>query len=465
MKLTRLCAATLALLGAASLMGTSTAAEPAAQPANQPEVRFMTLDPGHFHAGLVHRSMYPGVSHIVDIYAPLDAELIDHLRRIIIFNTRADNPTDWHTEIHTGPNSSGRMIAERPGNAVILSGRNSHKIDTIEGSVAAGLHVLADKPWIIEAGNLDRLAATLREARENNVIVYDIMTERYEISSIVQRALANDPAVFGKQIEGTPEKPGVEMESIHHLYKTVAGAPLIRPTWFFDINEQGEALSDVGTHLVDLTLWTLSPEQLVDYKRDVEVLAARRWPTLMTLEQFSRVTGAKEFPAELSGAIRDGKLEYFCNTQVTYAVNGVHCKLDILWNYEAPHGDTHYAVYRGDRSAIEVIQKEEQKYIPEAYVVPNDPAQADAVLAAVRARLQAMSADYPGMTAEKDGARIRIVIPDALRIGHEAHFAEVTHKFLEYIGQPTALPEWETATMLAKYFITTRGVELSRQAN
>ena len=174
---------------------------------------------------------------------------------------------------------------------------------------------------------------------------------------------------------------------------------------------------------------------------------------------------ADKFPAELSGAIRDGKLEYFCNTQVTYAVNGVHCKLDILWNYEAPHGDTHYAVYRGDRSAIEVIQKEEQKYIPEAYVVPNDPAQADAVLAAVRARLQAMSADYPGMTAEKDGAQIRIVIPDALRIGHEAHFAEVTHKFLEYIGQPTALPEWETATMLAKYFITTRGVELSRQAN
>ena len=32
--------------------------------------RFMTLDPGHFHAGLVQKEMYPDVSATVDVYAP-----------------------------------------------------------------------------------------------------------------------------------------------------------------------------------------------------------------------------------------------------------------------------------------------------------------------------------------------------------------------------------------------------------
>ena len=28
-----------------------------------PDVRLMTLDPGHFHAALVQKEMYPGVAH------------------------------------------------------------------------------------------------------------------------------------------------------------------------------------------------------------------------------------------------------------------------------------------------------------------------------------------------------------------------------------------------------------------
>ena len=31
-----------------------------------PDVRLMTVDPGHFHAGLVQKEMYPGVSARVD---------------------------------------------------------------------------------------------------------------------------------------------------------------------------------------------------------------------------------------------------------------------------------------------------------------------------------------------------------------------------------------------------------------
>ena len=46
------------------------------------------------------------------------------------------------------------------------------------------------------------------------------------------------------------------------MIKTVAGVPLRRPVWFFDIDEYGEGLADVGTHVVDLVQWTVAPDQV-----------------------------------------------------------------------------------------------------------------------------------------------------------------------------------------------------------
>ena len=65
---------------------------------------------------------------------------------------------------------------------------------------------------------------------------------------------------------GTASEPGVYMESVHYLMKMVAGAPNIRPPWFFDTAEQGEGFTDIGTHLVDLVQWTLFPDQAIDYR-------------------------------------------------------------------------------------------------------------------------------------------------------------------------------------------------------
>ena len=46
---------------------------------------------------------------------------------------------------------SERFLRERPGNVVILSGRNRFKIDLIRMAVEAGMHVLADKPVLSPA--------------------------------------------------------------------------------------------------------------------------------------------------------------------------------------------------------------------------------------------------------------------------------------------------------------------------
>jgi predicted dehydrogenase len=437
-----------------------------AAPPRAGDVRLMTVDPGHFHAALVQKEMYPGVAARVDVFAPLGRDLIGHLNRVASFNARSDNPTAWQLEIHTGPDFFERMLKERPGNVVILSGRNRVKIDRIRASVEAGLNVLADKPWILRSEDLPKMEQALSEAEAQGLVAYDIMTERFEITTIIQRALVNDRAVFGESAKGSEADPAVYMESVHYLMKTVAGAPNLRPVWFFDTSEQGEGLNDVGTHLVDLVQWTLFPEQGIDYRTDVRVLAAQRWPTIIPEADFARVTGESRFPEGLSAQVKQGRLEYYCNTLVSYALRGVHTKLNVIWDWEAPpgSGDTHFAFYRGTRSRIEVRQTKTDKYRPELYVVPSHAEENHAILTAVQDRIKALQPIYPGVAVEDRGTEIRVTIPDSFRVGHEPHFAEVTRSFLKYFRDPKTLPAWERPNMLAKYFVTTTGTELSRKS-
>jgi predicted dehydrogenase len=420
----------------------------------------MTLDPGHFHAALVQKEMYDGVSPQVHVYASLGPDLIAHLQRLVGFNARAERPTCWEVEAHAGPDSLRRLLRERPGNVVVLSGRNRGKIDALKAAVEAGLHVLADKPWIICADDLPTLAAALDAAERQRLIAYDIMTERYEITSILQREFVNDAAIFGEALPGSPQEPGVFMESVHYLAKTVAGVPLRRPAWFFDVSQAGEGLADVGTHLVDLVFWILFPNQAIDVA-DVHLLVARRWPTVLDAAQFQRVTGEASFPKSLASSIVGGKLDYFCNTQISYVVRGVHVGLNVLWDYEstAGGGDTHFARFRGSRAAVEVRQGAEQGYRPEVYVVSDQ----DAVHRAVAERVAGLQERFPGVEVVRRGDESQVLIPDRYRVGHEAHFGEVTRQFLANLRDPSALPAWEKANMLAKYTITTRGVALARE--
>ena len=426
----------------------------------------MTLDPGHFHAALIQKEMYPGVAPRVDVYAPQGWDLDEHLKRVDAFNKRSDKPTAWQMEVHRGPDFFERMLREKPGNAVIMSGRNRPKIDRIAKSVSAGLHVLGDKPWILTAAELPKLDAALAEADQKGVVAYDIMTERFEITTILQRALVNDAATFGEIVQGTEADPGVYMESVHHLMKVVAGAPNIRPPWFFDTVEQGEGLNDIGTHLVDLVQWTLFPDRALDYRSDLRVLAAQRWPTTIPEADYRRVTGQSQFDRNLAASVKDGKLDYYANTLVSYAVRGVHTKLNVIWDWEAPPGggDTHFAFYRGTRARVEVRQTAADRYLPELYIVPATPGAKGQVLAAAKAKIAALSKTYPGIGVDERGAEIHVTVPAALRDGHEAHFAQVATNFLRYVRDRKALPAWERPNMLAKYYVTTMGTELSRRS-
>ena len=55
-----------------------------------------------------------------------------------------------------------------------------------------------------------------------------------------------------------------------------------------------------------------------------------------------------------------------------------------------------------------------------------------------------------------------MTVPDALCIGHEAHFAQLTGRFLDHVDHRRPPPAWEKPNTLAKYYACTEGVALSR---
>lgn len=429
------------------------------------DIKLITLDPGHFHAALFQREMLPGVSPQVYVYAPLGPDLVAHVQRVAQFNLRRENPTHWQLEISTDPNPLTRMLAERRGNVVVLSGNNREKMERIEAIVRAGMHVLADKPWIIEPEAFPKLQSALDIADQRRVIAYDAMTERFEISCLLQRELVNDRDVFGKPLAGTPDEPAVRLESLHYLMKEVAGVPNLRPVWFFDTHQQGEGLADVGTHLIERAQWTLFPDTAIDHQREVVVLRATRWPTVLKRAQFQRVTGTVEFPDFLHAAIKGDRLEYFCNNSVSYTLRGIHVKAVVRWEFEAPAGskDSVLAVFRGSKSRIESRPGQAEQFRPELFVIPNTEADWPAVRKALDRRIESLQRSFPGVVLEKLSDGFHFVIPDALRTSHETHFAQVCRRFLDYVRDPASLPAWEKPNMLAKYYVTTKGIELARK--
>lgn len=427
--------------------------------------RLLVLDPGHFHAGLVFkRSSYGSLSRQVGVYAPVGDDVIDFLNLTTPFNSRQDDPAQWSYRIFLGPDFLEAMLKEKAGDIVIISGKNNEKIDRIIASVQAGYSVLADKPWIIEPEKFALLDSALTLAERKGIPVYDIMTERFEITTILQRLIAGSEKVFGVLTPGTTEEPAVEKRSVHHLLKFVAGNPLKRPTWFFDTAVQGEGMVDVTTHLVDLVFWTLYPEQAIDFHKDIEMLSADRWPTMITPEKFSRVTGKPQFPSQLK-LDKNGGLPYYCNGSMSFRLKGTNVKVQVEWKFQAPEGagDTHYSVVKGTRAQVMIQQGMEQKFISELYVLPAPgikPSEAKETLTALIASLA--EKDYPGLAVVEEKGRFRIDIPVKYRVGHEAHFGQVTDRFLGFLeGKP--MPSWERPNMLAKYFITTKALELSRK--
>jgi len=423
----------------------------AAAGADSARFRLITLDPGHFHASLVQKFMYPGVDSVVHVYSAGGDDLAQHLARINTFNTRADQPTHWVERVYTGPDYLEKMIADRAGNVVVIAGNNARKTEYIVRSIDAGLNVLADKPMVRTPEDLVRLRQAFKTAAAKHVLLYDIMTERNEVTTQLQRELSMQPALFGTLVKGTRDNPAITKVSVHNYSKIVAGSALKRPEWFFDVRQQGEGIVDVTTHLVDLVQWEAFPGQTLSLS-DVHMLDARRWPTPITLEQFSKVTGATRFPDYLANDVKNGVLQVYSNGEMNYTLRGVHAKVSDSWQFEGPpgSGDTHFSTMRGTKATLMIRQGAEQKYKPVLYIERNASVSQAAYDAALRAAVDRLQGKWPGVAVHTDGKLIVVDVPSVYDVGHESHFGQVTSNFLRYLREG-ALPEWEVPNMLVKY--------------
>lgn len=423
----------------------------------QGKIKLITLDPGHFHAALVQKQMYQEVDSVVNVYAPEGIELKSHLALITKYNSLPNQPTHWKEEVYTGADYLEKMLSQKKGNVVVIAGNNSRKTEYITKSVESGYNVLADKPMAIDPQGFIKLEAAYQKAKENGVLLYDVMTERYEINSILQREFSQQKEIFGELVKGTIENPAITKESVHHFFKYVSGSPLFRPAWYYDVKQQAEGLVDVTTHLVDLVQWECFPEQIINYKTDVKMLNANRWATPITLAQYQLSTGQNSFPSYLQSAIKDQVLQVFANGEMNYTLKGVHAKVAVKWDFQAPEGtgDTHFSTIRGTKANVIIRQGKEQQYKPMLYIEPVAGQQNfEPILAQTIKNLQAK---YPGLGYQKVNSSWQILVPNQFNVGHEEHFAQVTKAYLNYLKQG-ALPKWEVPNILAKYYTTTQAL-------
>ncbi|MDQ2656298.1 MAG: oxidoreductase, partial [Bacteroidota bacterium] len=398
----------------------------------------------------------------VHVYAPEGSDVNEYLKKIESYNSRVGNPTHWREKLYTGADYLEKMLAEKPGNVVVLAGNNKLKTEYIRKSINANLNVFADKPMAIDRESFEVLRQAFAAAKEKDLVLYDIMTERFEITTILQREFSQLPEIFGTLQKGTPEDPAVTKESVHHYSKIVSGSPLIRPAWFFDVEQQGEGIVDVTTHLVDLVQWECFPGQTIN-QSDVEITDARHWKTNLTPAQFEKVTGLKTYPDYLKKDVDgEGTLGVYANGEINYQIKGINAKVSVIWNFEAPvgAGDTHFSIMKGSRANLIIRQGKEENYRPLLYIEPVNKDD-KAFETDLKQGLKKVQSKYPGVDVQRQGDIWTVAVPEEYHNGHEAHFGQVAEKYLEYVASKS-IPEWEVPNMITKYYITTKALEIAR---
>lgn len=386
------------------------------------------VDPGHFHAALVSKSPVAALDDTIRLYAPDGIEAIQYTDFISNYNNKAAGPTSWVVERYIGSDFLNEFKADTISDIVVLAGNNRHKTDYIMAAVKASKNVLADKPLAIDKQGFEKLAEAYDIAGNKGLLIYELMTERYDTLNIFTRNLLNS-GFLGNIITGSGS-PAIEMTSVHHFYKEVSGSPLMRPEWYYDVEQQGEGIADVTTHLLDLIMWQCFPDESIDYRTDVQVIDAGHSATVITPEQFYQSTGVE----------REEPVEVYSNGYILARIKGVMVKINVQWNFEAPNssGDTFSAIYRCENGFLRVVQDMTTNFSKEIFITQYDQEDSD------------------------EDTHIIVNIPEAARTGHEEHFNLVTGTFLKYIDGADSVPDFEAANTLAKYYITTEAVDIAR---
>ncbi|NGM62716.1 oxidoreductase [Sphingobacterium sp. SGG-5] len=420
----------------------------------------LVIDPQHFHAALTQKYANEGIDTLVHLFAESENTATGYTELIEQYNSRDTDPTHWNIVGYYGADFLEKAFQGATGNVVVLAGDNQKKIDYITQAVQHDRDVFADKPLVIDVAGYNKLKALMGDnSKEHPTLIYDIMTERYDVKNQIIKALINNRE-FSGGLQAAGSEPVITFASTHHFIKEVSGKPLIRPVLFFNTKQQGEGLVDVTTHYVDLVQWMLSSEQVIDIERDIQLTGARRWATTISKADFTRVTNLAEYPSSLLPDVAaDQTLEVFSNGKMDYSFKGVPVSISVEWAVESldGRGDQFRASFRAKQLTLDVKADENAKMA--VFLTPgNDDTRFEDKLKSALASI----ADLPGLSYEKVNGQYKILIPETLYLSHEEHFAKVLQQFLQY-RKDKSLPAWEKSFILAKYYLTTKSLEYAKR--
>ena len=418
-------------------------------------IRIIQLDPTHSHAAAAQNDQFDYFDSTVFVYAPDTNAIEPYLRQIKAFNVRKENPTNWNQQIYFGNDYLEKMVADKKGNVVVLSGNNRLKIDYIEHSIQAGMNVFSDKPMVINQAGFERLKKSYQLADQKGVLLFDMMTERYSLINRVQQSLMQDSMLFGKLTKGTKKHPAIFESSVHHFSRGGKGS---RPAWYFDVLQQGEGVVDVTTHLIDLAFWKSFPEQAIDYNKDIKVLDANHSAVHLTKSEFSAATSLSDIPLSLAPYVKDSMLSIFASGNISFTVKGVYAGVNVEWRAATPKGgnDIRNAYAEGDKCIVMIEQafgRNKPRLCIQKRTNINDKDFKEQLVKTF-ANLQK---DFPGISWSEDGKCIQINIPAEIELKRDITFKVFTDYLLHH-----SLPKWEVPNTLAKYFITTTALEMAK---
>lgn len=406
--------------------------------------RTVVIDPGHSHASIVQNKHVPGLSDTVFVYAPDCPELDQYLESVNHLNTLKKNPRHWVTSVYRGADYLEKVPVAGKGDFVVVSGNNRKKTEYILKAVELGYNVMADKPMAITPEDFPLLEKAYSQAEAKELVIFDMMTERYNVLNVLTRELISDRKFFGKV-------QSFAIDDTHFFYKKSAKGHLVRPDWYYDIRQQGEGIADVTTHFIDLAFWECFPEKNVSRKM-ISHLSSSHYPTVLTPEQFTASTTVEAYPDFLKEYVKDGNLHVMCNGEIRFKAGKIPVRVGVKWGFEPPEGsgDTFSQVIVGKKSSIRIVQDKSTSFKRVMYVDSSEKA-----IMEMSAKL---SEKMPYVHFEKvlDGC-YKVVIDTKTLPGEMFKAAMVVPTFLAYLdGAP--MSSWETVNTLTKYYITTESV-------
>ena len=186
--------------------------------------------------------------------------------------------------------------------------------------------------------------------------------------------------------------------------------------------------------------------------------AAGQRPCHWTL--FHDSTGLDAYPEALQPAVRDGVLQYACNSEIRYRFRGIRVRQRAEWRQREPEGtgDLHRLTMRGSRCEVRLRQDEETGYHADA-VAPSERL-ASRWNPSCLGCLPSGRSTSPGWRATPASLGVRLLLPPALEQGHESHFALALNAFLDHLDRGT-WPEALRARMRMRYTLLARARDLA----